>query len=42
MYTKEYDEEADGWHIYDPCGDSIVFVTSTIQANVLLSHLNRG
>jgi hypothetical protein len=45
MYTKEYDPAAgrDGmWEILDPDGDWICHIPNEMQAEALLSHLNRN
>ena len=43
MYTKERDDcYEDHWVILDPQGDSICAVVGELQADALLSHLNRG
>lgn len=43
MYTKEYyDEDNDMWNILDPDGDVIISNLTENQADILISHLNRG
>lgn len=42
MYTKEHDPDMDQWGILDPDGDFICYINSSMVADALLSHLNRG
>jgi hypothetical protein len=42
MYTKRYDEADKTWGVYCPEDLRLVTVDFEHQADVLLSHLNRG